>query len=132
MATDQNLEPEPNDEAFCVLLWQANGGNVTEDGEPSATYEPVRGRCQQPGDCNRCVLMQSTLLSLAHQGVTSLWICPACASSIRKDAEELGISVKLPGYYAEGPCQRPNCSRGSQWGDSPILELLTVIGTVIP
>lgn len=126
---------EPDD-AFCQLLWQANGGRLNQDGQPIFDGNPVRGRCHEPGDCDRCELMQGVLANLATQGIVSLWICPSCAGVVYDEAEELGIHVRLPGFFKEGMCQRPKCHRGEQWGDqgrySSVLQLLTVFGTTIP
>lgn len=123
-------EADPgSSEAFCPLLWEANGGNVTEDGKPSHTNWPVRGKCKEP-DCGRCELMQNILVNLAANGISSLWICPACVGVVRKEAEEIGVIIKLPGFFADGLCQRPKCHRVDRF--SEILQLLTVIGPTIP
>ena len=126
---------EPDD-AFCPLLWQANGGHLDQKGQPIFSNDLVRGRCHEPGDCTRCELMYKMLVNLASQGVTSIWICSSCAGVVYDEAEELGIDVRLPGFYSEGACQRPKCHRGEQWGDqgrySSLLQLLTVLGTTIP
>ncbi len=130
------MEPDRNDEAFCPLLWSANGGRVTASGKPIFDGSPISGSCSQPGDCYRCELMQNVLTSLATQGFTTLWICPSCAGEVKKIGEEQGIITKLPGFFAEGFCQRSNCHRVEQWGPeggySTVLQLLTVIGAVIP
>lgn len=125
-------EPDPNDEVFCPILWQANGGKIRLDGSLIFEGDPIRGRCRQPGDCDRCSYMQNSLMAIAGQGVTSLWICPSCVGQIRIIASELGIETKLPGFYAEGLCQRSNCYRNGDDRYSPLLQLLTVFGTVIP
>lgn len=124
-------EPEPNDEEFCLILWQANGGKIKANGSPIFNEEPVRGRCREPGDCDRCEYMQRSLIELTSQGVTSLWICPSCAGQVRKAAGELNLYAKLPGFYTEGVCQRPQCHRNDD-RYSAILQLLTVLGSDIP
>jgi predicted nucleic acid-binding Zn ribbon protein len=129
-------EAEVNDDAFCILLWQANGGVVREDGTPVFDGEPVRGRCLNPGDCDRCGIMQSALANLAANGVISLWICPDCVSRIRESAQEMGVVTKFPGFYTEGSCQRPQCERAKEYGEvgrySTLLQLLTILGATIP
>lgn len=125
---------EPDAE-FCPLLWQANGGLLDHKGWPIVGDDPVRGRCFEPGDCDRCELMQGVLSNLAAQGITSLWICPSCVGVVCREAKETGINIRLPGFYSEGPCQRPKCHRAEQGEHnrySAILQLLTVFNTTIP
>lgn len=126
---------EPDD-AFCPLLWQANGGRLNQKGQPIFDGDPVRGRCHEPGDCHRCELMQNVIFNLVSQGVISLWICPSCVGVVHDEAEEQGINIKMPGFYTEGLCQRPKCYRGEDVGDnrrfSSVLQLLTVFGSTIP
>jgi len=125
-------EPDPNDEEFCPILWQANGGKVRDNGSPIFDGDLVRGRCREPGDCDHCTFMRHSLMAIASQGVTSLWICPSCVGQISNSARELGLEVKLPGFYSEGFCQRPQCHRNGDERYSIVLQLLTVIGTTIP
>ena len=125
-------EPEPNDEEFCPILWQANGGTFRPNGSIIFTGDMIQGRCRNPGDCDRCEFMQRSLTTLASQGVTSLWICPSCVGQIRPIARELGLQTKFPGFYTEGYCQRPQCHKEGEERYSPILQLLTVLGTTIP
>lgn len=125
-------EPDPNDEAFCPILWQANGGVIGPNGSISHTDGPIRGRCRNPGDCDRCTYMQQSLVTLTSQGVTSLWICSSCAGQVRNLARDLNIETRLPGFFTEGFCQRPQCHKVGEARYSSILQLLTVFGTVIP
>lgn len=128
-------EPDPNDEAFCPVLWQANGGKLRKDGSPIYTNEFIVGNCREPGDCDTCNLMQGVLANLASQGVTCLWICPACAGHVHDSAKTHGIEMKMPGFYTEGLCQRPQCHRGEVGNEarySSLLQLITVFGTQIP
>ena len=125
-------DPEGNDDVFCPILWQVNGGEFTQKGKPIFRGDPIRGKCRNPGDCDRCGYMQQALLSLATQGVNSLWICPGCVSEIRNRAADCGVTYKFPGFFAEGYCQRPDCEREGDDKFSIVLQLITVAGPIIP
>lgn len=119
-------EPEQNDDVFCPILWQANGGKFKSNGAPLFEGDIIRGRCRDPGDCDRCHYMQGVLTFLTSQGITSLWICPECVSQIRESARELGVAYRFPGFYTEGFCQRPSCNREGDAKYSSVLQLLTM------
>ena len=126
-------------ESFCPILWQANGGQITEDGRPALEQgELIRGYCTKPYDCFECSLMQNALANLPSMGVTAIWVCPACAGDAIKSAKSKNLEVSLPGYFTEGYCQRVDCQRPTQSRDgdasrySVLLQLLTVKGTIMP
>ena len=74
--------------------------------------------------------MQYALQELARAGEMAVWICPDCMVKAMQSARDLRIKAELMGYYQEGQCQRPSCDRAP--GYSPILQLLAVVGTVMP
>lgn len=132
---------ETNDKAFCPLLWQANGGPVREDGLPVfGNGQPIKGNCDHPQDCFRCNVMDACVNAANLNGVTTIWVCPDCCSEALKQSKKLGILTRLPGYYTEGWCQRPQCGRAARAAPekqnearfSPLLQLMTVVGSEIP
>ncbi len=132
-------EEEVNDEAFCLLLWQRNGGKVSPTGRVylDTDQEFVRGRCTNPADCFQCGVMQEALAKITAQGIHHIWVCPNCASVVSKEVKEGAVSAKLPGYFTEGYCQRPSCERAADDPDpearkSILLQLLTFEGDSIP
>ena len=125
-------DPDINDDAFCPILWQANGGLFNKKGRPIFNGDGIEGNCRNPGDCAYCKYMQASLLSLSDQGIASLWVCPACVSEIRESARENNITYRFPGFYTEGFCQRPLCSRVGDDKLSIVLQLITVFGPTIP
>lgn len=96
-------------DAFCLLLWVAQGGPVI-DGQPSfSANRTASGRCDDPCDCYRCPLMQQELAQ--HPAGMTHWVCPACLSDVLRRAKEKGVSVNLAGHYTEGQCQYVGCTR---------------------
>lgn len=97
-------------EAFCLLLWSANGGRVNQLGKPVFDKSgQVRGSCSTPYDCFGCALMQQELSR--HPPGYAFWVCPACVSVIVKQAKAGGASFHLPGHFTEGQCQYEYCDR---------------------
>lgn len=101
---------EGSKEAFCLLLWLANGGKVNAKGKPIFQADSrARGYCSTPYDCYSCVLMRRELAE--HPEGSAFWVCPACVSVLAKDAKTCGLSFHLPGHFTEGQCQYDGCTR---------------------
>jgi hypothetical protein len=101
---------EGGKEAFCLLLWIANGGRVDSKGRPLfGSSGHARGNCATPYDCYGCELMQRELSQ--HAVGYAFWVCPECASVLVKDAKNRGVSFRLPGHFTEGQCQHVGCTR---------------------
>jgi hypothetical protein len=83
-------------EAFCPLLMQVSGA----------------GYCDKPFDCASCEVMRYALSGYPEED--KHWICPTCIDEISRSR----IPVHVPGYYTEGYCQNPACSREGM-GDRP-------------
>lgn len=115
-------------QAFCTLLWRANGGEVDKRGQPifRRKEEPIRGYCTRAYDCYTCSLMQEELRNYPPDHVT--WVCPDCASHLKKRARGVGAHLVMPGFYTEGYCQSPFCRREPEARLSPILQV--VIGDI--
>lgn len=103
-------------QAFCPLKWRASGGAFDPRGRPvlpmlSQLSEDavIVGYCTRAYDCYTCEFMQQELSyhspSLLH------WVCPACVPKLKSRRDGLGSHLSLPGYYTEGECQNPGCTR---------------------
>ena len=97
-------------EAFCPLLWRANGGAINRNGNPIlGRNSDTRGYCTRPYDCYSCEVMQVELsqvpVNMQH------WLCPGCISSLCEYAKEIGNKLNIPGFYSEGECQSIVCIR---------------------
>lgn len=113
-------------QAFCPLLWRANGGAFDNKGVPLKGEDPVRGYCTRPYDCADCEHMQQELSF--HPPDQVWWICPRCVAQLKSRRNQRGRHLLLPGYYTEGCCQNPLCKREGESKNSPFLQL--VIGDI--
>ena len=92
----------------------------------------IRGYCSRPWDCYTCPLFQEEVSYETSIGTTALWVCPDCASDVIKEARANGKKAKLPGFYGEGYCQRPECQRPLHASDpaaarySIMLQIVTI------
>jgi hypothetical protein len=114
------MDGEGVQQAFCPLLWRANGGKLNARGLPVITDEPIRGMCTRAYDCFTCELMQEELSF--YQPGTVWWLCPECVARIKSRRDIRGQHIKLLGFYTEGECQNAHCHRADR--HSPILQLL--------
>jgi hypothetical protein len=109
-------EGEGQGEAFCLLLWAANGGNIDGRGRPTRERDQYsRGNCTRPHDCYTCPLLQNELA--LHPPEEVFWACPQCIAEIAKEAKKQKMSLRLPGYYTEGQCQYKGCTRPARVED---------------
>lgn len=101
--------------AFCLLLFEGNGGTVDElyriRKDPNDPDRQIRGLCSDPGDCDRCPnnLMQQEISFHDPKEVT--WVCPTCLPKITQWARDNQVQVTVPGHYSEGLCEYPWCTR---------------------
>jgi len=108
---------EGGKEAFCLLLWQYNGGVVTSElrilhrafDQEGFLPKYVRGYCTRPGDCFSCPTMQEELAK--HPPGKALWLCSECVDSMLDRVHTEGKAYHLPGHYTEGRCQNSECPR---------------------
>ncbi len=101
---------EGGKEAFCLLLWLANGGQLTSQGRLDPRTR-ARGLCADPFDCFQCNLMQAEIAR--HPTGHAIWVCPGCVSDAIKEAKKRGAPFSLPGHFTEGICQFRGCARPS-------------------
>lgn len=109
-------------QAFCILLWRANGGAVDANGKPQFKSDPVRGICTRAYDCSTCGLMQQELRF--QKPFESWWVCPSCASTLKSRRDAKGEHLQLLGFYTEGECQSPACTREGEYKFSILLQLV--------
>lgn len=110
-------------QAFCPLLWRANGGAFNADGTPRHSEQseyPIRGLCTRAYDCDSCELMMEELTY--HAPYTVWWCCPDCISDLKKKSAGRGLHLSLPGFYTEGTCWNPSCQREGRY--SVLLQLV--------
>ena len=108
---------EGGKEAFCLLLWQYNGGAITPElrilryalDQEGLIQKYVRGYCTRPMDCFSCPTMREELAK--HAPGKTLWVCSDCAAALIEVARSSDLPYHLPGYYSEGQCQNPECPR---------------------
>lgn len=97
-------------EAFCLLLWVHQGGQVNAKGLPVYTRNNrASGNCDNPDDCYRCQLMQQEIGR--HPPGHANWVCPACLKDVVNIAKAKGVPIHLTGHYSEGQCQFVGCTR---------------------
>ncbi len=97
-------------EAFCLLLWQHQGGEVNASNIPIRTPEArTSGMCDEPYDCYRCPLMQQEIAQ--HLPGHTNWVCPGCLKDVVQVAKHKNIEMYLTGHYSEGQCQFIGCTR---------------------
>lgn len=80
--------------AFCPILFEANGGQLTSGGLPVLDGAAVRGRCDTAYDCGQCGLLHAKLPQ-SHDTQVG-WECIPCLTQT-KDVPRL-----LPGFYQSG------------------------------
>lgn len=98
--------------AFCPVLWKSNGGPMDPQGHPVISpreEDNVRGYCTKGFDCALCPLLQNELSYVAPEN--KLWVCSDCVKDLMRLGKELQTKLITPGYYSEGFCQSPTCSR---------------------
>lgn len=121
--------------AFCLLLFQANGGTVSDDYriDPSSD-EAIPGLCKDPTDCDTCEYMQREISLHDPQEVT--WACPNCVWKILRWARQYHVRIAVPGHYSEGICEYPWCDRPENevTGDPPRFSVFrqVVFGAIRP
>ena len=94
-------------QAFCLLLWQENGGRVDDQGRPLfEIYDAPRGLCTKPYDCATCDLF---IRAQVNTPGTKMWVCHECARSLSREHKEIGRRITISGHYNEGFCQNPRC-----------------------
>lgn len=97
-------------EAFCLLLWIHQGGQVDARGRRVASQEvAASGYCDEPTDCYRCPLMQLEISR--HPPGHANWVCPACLTEVSKKAKSQEKSIFMTQHYSEGQCQYVGCTR---------------------
>ena len=97
-------------EAFCLLLWGYQGGQINAKGLPVRTPgSRASGNCDEPSDCYRCPLMQQEIAR--HPPGMANWVCPSCIREVAKLARHRGVRFYFTSHYTEGQCQYKGCTR---------------------
>ncbi len=103
------MSEEGKKEAFCPLLYHAGGGKFTSRGQPVNDGIARRGVCTRPYDCDSCVYMQHQVSYFPQREIT--WVCPTCLDTVIAWANQNGVQIAMWGFYSEGFCQYPGCTR---------------------
>jgi len=137
------MSQEGGREAFCLLLWRANGGGVdlkslTVTGRRGDGIEDnpqaARGVCTRPYDCaagpnpaDDCQFMLHEISQHPPNEVT--WVCPDCLTAVVEKAKAQGISYYMAGHFSEGLCEYPDCRRpeNTLTGDPPRFSMFRQI-----
>lgn len=96
-------------QAFCPLLWKANGGSFNANGTPRLPVleqDYIRGNCTEPYDCDTCGFLQEELTLHPRWA----WCCQPCVSRLKKRTAGRGDHLRLAGFYTDRFCQNPRCS----------------------
>ena len=114
-------------QAFCLLKWRASGGAFDSVGrpvlpkpDPNGEEVVIVGYCTRAYDCYDCEFMQHELSF--HPPHLVAWVCPPCVSKLKSRRDEKGSHLQAPGYYTEGQCQNPTCTREDR--HSSFLQLI--------
>lgn len=137
------MSQEGGREAFCLLLWRANGGDVDLQNlivrrgghDDGLEDDPrIRGVCTRPYDCaagpNRADDCQFMLHEISqHPPNDVTWVCPDCLTAVVEKANALKIPYYMPGHYSEGLCEYPDCRRPENplTGDPPRFSMFRQI-----